>query len=60
VNWEPERSLLRPALIKIFVKQRITDPKQWYTQVPQFLRQGTNGAEKKRYLEDICALLARL
>ena len=59
-NWEPERSLLRPAMIETFVKQRITDPDQWYTHVPQFLRQGTNGAEKKRYLEDICGLLERL
>jgi hypothetical protein len=50
-NWEPERSLLRPAMIETFVQQRITDPNQWYAHVPQFLRQGTNGAEKKRYLE---------
>jgi very-short-patch-repair endonuclease len=59
-NWEPERSLLRPAMIETFVQQRITDPNQWYAHVPQFLRQGTNGAEKKRYLEDVCALLERL
>ena len=59
-RWEPERSLLRPAMIETFVKQRITDPAQWYTHVPQFLRQGTNGTEKKRYLEDICAVLERL
>lgn len=56
-------SLLRPALIEIFVKQRITDPKQWYTQVPQFLRQGTNGAEKealpRRYLRPARATVAR-
>jgi hypothetical protein len=59
-NWEPERSLLRPAMVETFVKQRITDPNQWYVQVPQFLRQGTSGAEKKRYLEDVCALVDRL
>jgi hypothetical protein len=59
-NWEPERSLLRPAMIETFVKQRITDPNQWYVQIPQFLRQGTSGTEKKRYLEDVCALVERL
>jgi len=58
-NWEPERSILRPAMIETFVKQRISDPNQWYAHVPQFLRQGTNGAEKKRYLEEICAILER-
>ena len=50
---------MAPRRSETFVKQRISEPDQWYTHVPQFLRQGTNGAEKKRYLEEICAILER-
>jgi hypothetical protein len=59
-NWEPERSLLRPAMIETFVQQRITDPNQWYARVPQFLRQGTNGAERIVTWKNVCARLERL
>jgi hypothetical protein len=59
-NWEPERSILRQAMIETFVMQRISDPGMWFSHVPHFLRIGTNGAEKKHYLQDICGIIDRL
>ncbi len=59
-NWEPERSLLRPAMIETFVKQHIDDPDQWSVRIPMYLRQGTNPVEKKRYLERVCDVIGRL
>ncbi|MBL8588751.1 MAG: hypothetical protein JNK46_09505, partial [Methylobacteriaceae bacterium] len=59
-NWEPHRSILREAMIETFIAQRINDPDQWFSKVPQFQRQGTAPAEKARYIERICDLVARL
>jgi Protein of unknown function (DUF3320) len=59
-DWEPHRSILREAMIETFVRQRFTDPGQWFDKVPGYLRQGTNPAEKGRYLDRICDIVAQL
>jgi very-short-patch-repair endonuclease len=58
-DWEPHRSLLRDAMIETFVRQRFTDPDEWFDKVPGYLRQGTNPAEKGR-LERVCDIVGRL
>ncbi|MHC2462436.1 DUF4011 domain-containing protein [Bradyrhizobium embrapense] len=59
-DWEAHRSLLRDAMIETFVRQKITDPDQWFDKIPGYLRQGTNPIEKGRYLERVCDIVARL
>jgi len=59
-DWEPNRSILRDAMIETFVRQRFADPEMWFEKVPGYLRQGTNPAEKNRYLERICEIVSRL
>ncbi|WP_375312819.1 DUF3320 domain-containing protein [Bradyrhizobium sp. A5] len=59
-DWEPHRSILREAMIETFVRQRFTDPSQWFDKVPGYLRQGTNPAEKGRYLDRVCDIVAQL
>lgn len=59
-NWEAHRSILRDGLIETFVKQRIREPDEWFTKVPQYLRSGTDGSEKRIYLERICEVIGRL
>jgi very-short-patch-repair endonuclease len=60
VDWEPHRSILREAMIETFVRQRFTDPDEWFEKVPGYLRQGTNPVEKGRYLDRICEIVSRL
>jgi hypothetical protein len=59
-DWEPQRSLLRETMIETFVRQRFTDPAEWFDKVPGYLRQGTNPVEKGRYLERVCDTVGRL
>ncbi|MCX5478723.1 DUF4011 domain-containing protein [Kaistia geumhonensis] len=59
-GWEPERSLLRAGLIETFVEQRILEDGDWYSRVPQYLRRNTNGAERKRYFEEVCEIVGRI
>jgi hypothetical protein len=59
-DWDAQRSILRPAMIETFVRQRITDSAQWYTHIPQYLRTGTNSVEKTRFLEEICEIIDRI
>jgi very-short-patch-repair endonuclease len=59
-DWEPHRSILRDAMIETFVRQRFTDPDEWFEKVPGYLRQGTNPIEKGRYLDRICEIVSRL
>jgi very-short-patch-repair endonuclease len=59
-NWEAHRSILRPAMIETFVQQRISDPDEWYTRIPQYLRSGTNPLEKNQYLRAICEIVERI
>lgn len=59
-DWEPHRSILRDAMIETFVRQRFVEPEEWFDKVPGYLRQGTNPAEKSRYLDSICDIVGRL
>lgn len=59
-DWDPNRSILREAMIETFVRQRFADPEEWFEKVPGYLRQGTNPLEKSRYLERICEIVGRL
>ena len=59
-DWEAHRSILRDAMIETFVSQHFTDPDQWFTKVPAFLRQATNPTEKNKYLERICEIVSRI
>lgn len=59
-DWDPNRSILRDAMIETFVRQRFGDPEEWFEKVPGYLRQGTNPVEKNRYLERICEIVSRL
>jgi very-short-patch-repair endonuclease len=59
-DWEPHRSILREAMIETFVRQRLTDAEEWFDKVPGYLRQGTNPAEKSKYLERICDIVGRM
>ena len=59
-DWDAQRSILRPAMIETFVSQRITEPDDWFKKIPQYLRTGTNPAEKVRFLESICEIVERI
>lgn len=59
-DWDPNRSILRDAMIETFVRQRFVDPEDWFGKVPGYLRQGTNPTEKARYLERICEIVSKL
>jgi very-short-patch-repair endonuclease len=59
-NWEPERSILRSGLIETFVEQRVTDDGEWFRKVPLYMRRNTNAAEKRRFFDDICEIVARI
>lgn len=59
-DWDAQRSILRPAMIETFVKQRVTDPAQWHSHIPQYLRTGTNPTEKNRFLDEICEIVDRI
>jgi len=48
--WEPHRSILRDSMIETFVRQRITDPEDWFRKVPQYQRSATNPVEKRLFL----------
>ena len=59
-EWDARRSILRPAMIETFVQQRVVDPDEWHRLVPQYLRTGTNAAEKNRFLDEICEIVERV
>ena len=59
-DWEAHRSILRDVMIETFIHQDFTDPEEWFTKVPTYLRQGTNPVEKNKYLESICKILSRI
>jgi hypothetical protein len=56
---QPQRSILRPRMIEVFVNEHLVDAGQWLERVPAYLRAGTNAAELK-FLDRICAIVARL
>jgi very-short-patch-repair endonuclease len=59
-DWEPQRSILRDSMIETFVRQRISDPENWFRQVPHYQRSGTDPVEKRLYLDRICAVIDRI
>ena len=59
-EWDARRSILRPVMIETFVRQRVVDPEEWHSRVPQYLRIGTNAAEKNRFLDEICEIINRI
>ena len=59
-DWVPQRSILRPVMIEAFITQRITDPNEWFSLIPQYLRTGTNPEEKLKFLDAICSLIERI
>ncbi len=59
-EWDARRSILRPAMIETFVQQRVVDPDEWHSRIPQYLRVGTNAAEKNRFLDEICEIIERI
>ena len=59
-EWDARRSILRPAMIETFVHQRMVDPDEWHSRIPQYLRIGTNAAEKNRFLDEICEIIERI
>ena len=59
-DWDARRSILRPGMIETFVHQRVVDPDEWHSRIPQYLRIGTNGAEKNRFLDEICEIIERI
>jgi hypothetical protein len=56
-SWQPHRSILRDSMIETFLRQRITDPEDWFNRVPHYLRSGTDPVEKRMYLDQICAIV---
>jgi hypothetical protein len=59
-EWDARRSILRPAMIETFVHKRVADPDEWHSRIPQYLRIGTNAAEKNRFLDEICEIIERI
>jgi hypothetical protein len=58
--WEPHRSILRDGMIETFVRQRVTDPEDWFRKVPQYQRSATNPVEKRLFLSQICEIVERI
>jgi len=58
--WEPHRSILRDGMIETFVRQRMTDPEDWFRKVPQYQRSATNPVEKRLFLSRICEIIERI
>jgi len=59
-GWEPHRSILRDGMIETFVRQRLTDPEDWFRKVPQYQRSATNPVEKRLFLSRICEITQRI
>jgi very-short-patch-repair endonuclease len=58
--WDAHRSILRDAMIETFVSQHFTEPDEWFTKVPAYLRQATDPAEKNMYVDRICEIVSRI
>jgi len=59
-DWVPQRSILRPVMIETFVSKRISDPDDWFSRIPQYLRIGTDPEEKRLFLDKICEIVDRI
>jgi hypothetical protein len=47
-------------MIETFVRQRMTDPEDWFRKVPQYQRSATNPVEKGLFLSRICEIIERI
>jgi len=54
---EPERCILRKAMVDAIIKARLDDPEDFCAKIPEWLRTKTDGRQM-RYLERICDLVA--
>lgn len=52
------RGILRPQMLREIVRSHLDDPEDFYRKIPQSLRVATEGAQVKRYLADICEIVA--
>ena len=57
---EPYRGVLRDAMIEHFIAVRFSDPSEWFERVPIHLRQGSDPVQKRKYLDQICAVINRM
>jgi hypothetical protein len=57
---EPYRGVLRDAMIEHFIAVRFSDPSEWFDRVPTHLRQGSDPVQKRKYLDQICAVINRM
>lgn len=56
---DPARGLLRDALLREIVRQRLDDPDDFHRKIPLALRERTDSEQVRRFLEDVCDLVAR-
>ncbi len=57
-NADPSRGLLRQSMLEELLRKRPTNADEWRARIPLRLREGTDGAEFKRYGEDAFEILA--
>ncbi|MGH7054520.1 MAG: DUF559 domain-containing protein, partial [Stellaceae bacterium] len=55
---DPARGLLRPALLDALLRQRPSDAGEWCIMIPLAQREGTDGAQFKRYRDEVFEILA--
>lgn len=53
------RGILRRQMLREIVRTHLDDPDDFHRKIPQALRVATEGAQVKRYLDDICEIVAR-
>lgn len=58
-RFDRERSILRDTMIEFLIDSRLDDPNDWDRSVPGYLRAGTNPAERRMFLPEICGILDR-
>jgi very-short-patch-repair endonuclease len=52
------RGILRRQMLREIVRTHLDDPSDFHRKIPQALRLGTEGVQVKRYLDDICDIVA--
>lgn len=56
---DPARGLLREAMLREIVRQGLDDPDDFHRKIPLALRERTDPEQVRRFLEDVCDLVAR-
>ena len=57
---EPHRCILREAMIETFLATRVADRDEWFKRVPRYLREGTDPAQSRKYLDPILSIVERI